>query len=154
LIRKARRADPETFYMLTDKVTVGLFKQFLAETGTKPPPTWNADAGPDLPALGVPLGDAYHCARWLGGNLPTTLQWDKAAGLYDRQGRRGPFLGEWKAAAPLRIGVGRGDAGPLPPDQAGDDVGVFGCRNMAGNGWEWTGTLGGSGHRLGDKSLE
>jgi hypothetical protein len=156
LIRKTHRADPETFYMLSDKVTVGLFKQFLAETGTKPPPKWNAGAGPDLPALGIPLADAYHCARWLGGNLPTSDEWDKAAGRYDQQGRTGPFRGEWKAAAPPHIGVGRGEAGPLPPGEVKDDVSVFGCRNMGGNGWEWTGTLwrGGEGApRFGDKCL-
>jgi hypothetical protein len=141
LVRKARKADPDTFYMLADKVSVKLFRKFLDEMGGEAPTTWNADAGPDLPALGIGLSQAYRCARWLGGNLPTTRQWDKAAGLHDRQGRKGPFRGEWAAAAPLHIGVGRADVGPSPLAQAEDDVSIFGCRNMAGNGWEWTGTV-------------
>jgi serine/threonine protein kinase len=154
LIPNTSPTDADSFYMLADKVSVKLFQEFLGESGGEVPRTWNSDAAPDLPALGIPLDQAYHCARWVGGDLPTTRQWDKAAGLYDRHRRQGPFRGTWNPAAPLHIGVLRAEKGPARPGETGDDVSVFGCRNMAGNGLEWTGTLANvlpAGRRYGDK---
>jgi formylglycine-generating enzyme required for sulfatase activity len=82
--------------------------------------------------------EAYCFARWLGGNLPAVREWDKAAGRGDKEGRTGPFLPGWKKGDTKSIAVGRGEQGPLPVGTAQLDESVFKCRDMAGNGLEWT----------------
>src|SRR5262249_2213875 len=77
----------------------------------------------------------------LGGLLPQVLQWEKAAGRfypYADAGQRpeGPYRGHWGGQPRLGIAVGLGAPGPGPT--AKDDISVFGCRDMAGNGEELT----------------
>jgi formylglycine-generating enzyme required for sulfatase activity len=139
LVLKKRPADPDTFYMMVDKVSAGLYRRFAAKAGSKIRPCRD-DVGVECPALGVYVDDAYQCALWLGGNLPTTRQWDKAAGLFDQEGRLGPFRGTWKRNMPLP-GVAIQLREPRPVGTSGDDVSVFRCRDMAGNGLEWTRTM-------------
>jgi formylglycine-generating enzyme required for sulfatase activity len=95
-------------------------------------------ASRQLPVMQVTVIEAYCFARWLGGNLPEISQWDKAAGREDQQGRKGPFLPGWKRGDNKGIGIGRADEGPLPVGTAALDESVFMCRDMAGNGLEWT----------------
>ncbi len=94
----------------------------------------------EWPVMNVTVEEALQCADWLGGHLPTTLQWEKAAGLLDleRHGLEGPYLkpSETEAFEPGDIAVGRDF--PLPVGQARRDISPFGCRDMAGNGEEWT----------------
>src|SRR5262249_10155316 len=74
---------------------------------------------------------------WLGGKLPTTRQWDKAAGLYDDpHPSRGPFRDGWDEKDPAQIAVGQRKA-PLEVGQASHDVSTYGVRDLAGNGREW-----------------
>ena len=80
----------------------------------------------------------------LSGDLPTSEQWDKAAGFYDRESSdpehddRGPFLRGWSPNDKEQIAIRREKEGPLPVGTATKDISRFGCRDMAGNGWEWT----------------
>ncbi|MCS6853058.1 MAG: bifunctional serine/threonine-protein kinase/formylglycine-generating enzyme family protein [Gemmataceae bacterium] len=150
LIPQEFDGDPPTFYMMETKVWNELFAKFAQE---RPAEVRNhlwkrggvrneADIGIEngrLPVLRVSVEDAYRFARWLGGNLPTAQQWDKAAGCYE--GKRGPFRGEapWNPKAdPPEVAIGRGAEGPLPVGTATRDISPFGCRDMAGNGTEWT----------------
>jgi serine/threonine protein kinase/formylglycine-generating enzyme required for sulfatase activity len=138
LIPRARKEDPDTFYMMVDKVSVRLFGRYLQVSGNQAHAGWNATADPDWPVLNVRVEDAFQFARWLGGqkgNLPTTAEWDKAAGLHDRGDRPGPFHPKAKP----RVAVDRET--PLKVGEAEDDESVFGCHDMAGNGQEWTSTL-------------
>ena len=85
--------------------------------------------------------EAYCFARWLGGNLgnlPTLDQWEKAAGKQFADRLEGPFLPNWK---PGQIALGNG---PRPVGAATADVSPapYDCRDMAGNGYEWTRNLG------------
>jgi formylglycine-generating enzyme required for sulfatase activity len=93
-----------------------------------------------LPVLRVTVEEAHQCATWLGGDLPTTRQWLTAAGRHE-QGIDGPFMGNIGA---LRLGediaVKRQKQGPMPVGSAAKDVSPNGCRDMAGNGREWTRT--------------
>jgi serine/threonine protein kinase len=146
LVPKRDRADPDTFYIMVDKVSVDLFHMYVKESPGTPPRPWNQDAAAHLPALHVSAQDAARCAAWLGGKLPTGRQWDKACGQYDRDGRPGPFLGDWSRTPRPDIAVNR--AGPLPVGAAKDDRSFVGCRDLAGNGREWTSTLAGRSHRL------
>jgi len=97
-----------------------------------------ADEYPDHPVFNVTVTEAYQCARWMKGLLPTTDQWDAAAGL-DRPGNaQGPFIGNWTSEKPLDIAVGRRDLGPAPIGSCRDDISLLGVRDLAGNGHEWT----------------
>lgn len=150
------------FYMLRDKVSNAQFRaasedeaylKLLAELekGQPAPPKgekrhgyWKDFAQNDnWPVRGITVTEAYCFARWLGGNLPTMEQWDRAAGVYD--GDPGPFEKGWTPPEVMTpdnedIAVG-GRATPLPVGEAKRDRSRYGCRDMAGNGLEWTRSL-------------
>ncbi|HJT78665.1 MAG TPA: SUMF1/EgtB/PvdO family nonheme iron enzyme, partial [Gemmataceae bacterium] len=140
LIPRSKQDDPEPFYMMDEKVSVGLFTAFAAQPDARVKAGWNPDGyGADYPALGMKVDEAYRCARWLGANLPTREQWDRAAGVSDRGDREGPYQGKWDEMHPLKIAVNLPKAQPVTDaDGHKDDVSVFGCRDMSGNGLEWT----------------
>jgi hypothetical protein len=138
LIPRARKNDPNTFYMMVNKVSAGLFRKYAAQPEAQVRPAWHG-LGDDFPALEMNMAEASACARWLGGNVPTTKQWDKAAGLYDRDGREGPFRGRWKQDPRPQIAVGE-LAKPMKVGEAADDESIYLCHDMAGNGAEWTST--------------
>ncbi|HJT77146.1 MAG TPA: SUMF1/EgtB/PvdO family nonheme iron enzyme, partial [Gemmataceae bacterium] len=142
VIPQERGSDPETFYMMVDKVSVAQFRKFAARPTARVTSDWDRpNVGDDCPALGMTVGEAYRFAHdWLGGELPNVEQWAKAAGLHDHKaGQEGPYQGHWTGKGSLHIAVGKLDA-PLPLPSTTDDVGPYGCRDMAGDGNEWTST--------------
>jgi hypothetical protein len=152
LIPKLRGSDPDTFYMMENKVWAGLFKKFAeanpqyvkSSQWTKGPTADGKDMGivnERLPVFNVGVDEAYYFAQWLGGFLPTMKQWDKAAGFFEEQRRQGPFLEPWDENDPTQIAVRRGKEGPMEVGTASKDVSPFGIRDMAGNGREWTRNL-------------
>lgn len=155
LIPRQRANDPATFYCLRDKVTNQVFAAFAQAApeqlspnsqwavGARAGDRWLAAADhPRLPVFQVTVEEAHACARWLGGLLPTTRQWDQAAGRWNHPPElRGPYAADWDAQAAdafERIAVHRLAEGPLPAGAAADDISPLGCRDMAGNGREWT----------------
>jgi serine/threonine protein kinase len=146
LVPKGRKDDPASCYMMVDKASVGLFRKFIDKTKAKVHPDWTDKAedgtpvGDEYPVFNVHVDDAHGFAEWLGGRLPAPAEWDKAAGLHDRDGRDGPFRRPAGGGKKPEVAVGRTSA--LKVGEAPDDVSVFGCRDMAGNGWEWTGSAG------------
>jgi serine/threonine protein kinase len=141
--------DLPSFYILENKVTAGLFREFVdqAPTAIRNPEWQRVPTNEDerMPVMGVAFADAREFALWLGGkyaDLPTVNQWNKAAGLYETEAHRelgieGPYRGKWNGDDPLDIAVNR--ESPLPAGTAKDDVShPFACRDMAGNGNEWT----------------
>lgn len=141
---KTRRGAPETFYIMRDKVSVELFRRF-------------ADANPDrvknsrwreipsnkkngrYPVMGVTADDAHQFARWLGGYLPLSVQWDQAAGRYRKDRGEGPFRMSSDNVGNLHIAVRRQE--PEEVGQASDDISLYGVRDMSGNGYELTRSL-------------
>ena len=106
------------------------------------------DADDRLPVLRVNAFEACRFALWMQGDLPTADQWERAAGA----GRVADKI-DLDADKPLNlegplpdVAVKGGEQGPLEVGQAPCDrttisrrpemVGI-GCRDMAGNGWEW-----------------
>jgi serine/threonine-protein kinase len=149
--------EPEPFYIMKDKVWVGLFEAFERENpGLDPSPRRPAGGDPRLPVRNVSGYTAQAFAEWLGGKghgfLPTGDQWDQAAGMNLKDRRGGPFKETWEPnepevaaevkafGEPLPVpGIAVGNLkGPLPVGLAARDVSPFGCRDMSGNGREWT----------------
>jgi formylglycine-generating enzyme required for sulfatase activity len=87
-----------------------------------------------LPVFRVTVTEAHCFAEWLGGRLPTRRQWRKAAGR-DDDDRQGPFDGDPKNTKDLAVNLSEG---PWPVDKGQRDVSLYGCRQMASNGFEWT----------------
>jgi serine/threonine protein kinase/formylglycine-generating enzyme required for sulfatase activity len=132
-----RKDSPPTFYLMKYKVWNQLFLRCIEERGDHDPlpnkgDPWKDD--PKFPALGMPVEAAYECAKWLGGDLPTTAQWDQAAGYTGQPDQTGPVGG-------TDVAVGRRGLGPLPVDRVPGDVNRLGLCDMAGNGTEFTGNL-------------
>jgi serine/threonine protein kinase len=122
--------DPPSFYLMKTKASNALVAALIPALGGALWPR-NGDR-PSLPAFGLKAADARAAAAALGGLLPTTAQWDKAAGYYRKEGRTGP------AAGPL-VAVGLIDQEPWPVDKKdSDDVSPYGVRDMGGNGTEFT----------------
>ncbi len=146
-----QEAADDPFYIMKDKVSNKLFGRFAREKskavtgsqwqrgarGANGEDVGNADGR--LPVFRVTVEEAHRFAEWLGGHLPTTSQWDKAAGNDRRAGRQGPFLEPWnKEDAKTQIAVNRAKEGPLPVGTASRDESPLGVRDMAGNGREFT----------------
>jgi formylglycine-generating enzyme required for sulfatase activity len=148
LVPKEARDDPDSFYIMRNKVSVGLYRKFASAHPKKIiQKGWNQQqVGDEYPALGVGVEDAYHFAEWVHGNLPTTKEWDKAAGFYRPDRSEGPYKGAWGEGSKLKIAVDRSK--PMPVGRAADDESPYGCRDMAGNGTEWTGSVASSDQRV------
>jgi serine/threonine protein kinase len=142
--------DQAPFYIMRDKVSNRQFNTVVKEKRmsdlldqeAKARPwaisrKWNDDGGDapdktDLPVFYVTFSEARCFAHFLGGELPTEVQWDKAAGRYD--GADGPFP---PGATPKAYAKALGDK-PFPVGDPNGDETMFGCRDMADNGREWT----------------
>lgn len=141
----AELRDVLTFYISRFKITREQF-QYFAQTHPKVDGRWrdHHDENDRWPVFDVTVTDAHSFAVSLGGRLPSRVQWDKAAGRYHpTRGHdpywEGPYKGLWGLERKLRIAVGELEL-PLPIGyrQTEDDESVYGCRDMAGNGSEWT----------------
>jgi len=149
-----RTADSQnipTFYIMENKVSVAQFRRFAADAGAKlQGKKWQEADGvgggypvDNDPVFNVLVDDAYQFARWLcpNGNLPTIYQWDKAAGRYEANRGKGPYMEPWDKSDPKQIAVNRENKGPMACGEATHDISVFGCHDMAGNGRDWTRNL-------------
>ena len=151
LIPRTNAVDLDSFYISRDMIDNRTFAAFAEANPDKVEDSeWKKGAFVDgndrgvsnenLPVFRVTVTEAYECAKWLGGTLPTTMEWDKAAGLYDvPEEAMGP-ISEYGAGQSIdgQIAVGRGNEGPMEVGAAKGDVSFYGCRDMAGNGMEWT----------------
>ena len=123
----------DAFYMDVLEVTVADFERFrLDQKEKKKPisPIANPTATPGTPALGVPWGMALGYARWLGMELPTEAEFEKAA--------RGPNSlrtpwGDGRAVWP----VVRTPETLTVTGAFANDCSPYGIYDLAGNAREW-----------------
>jgi serine/threonine protein kinase len=149
-VPRNRADDPAPFFIMENKVTNELFRKF-AEANPKAVEGSKWELGgvakrkelgatnPRHPVVRVNFAEAWACAVWLGGRIPTVEQWDKAAGRFEEHHGLGPFRESADGKAP-EVAVARAETGPADAGSAASDVSPFGIRDMAGNGREWTRT--------------
>ena len=126
-------------------VTNAQYFRFIQETGYKPPKDWTEyqthsyeiyGLKGDHPVVWVSCEDAEEYAKYVGGRLPSFLEWQYAArGNDDRL-----FPWGYEIDHPRCNTVELGTDGTTPVGVFKDGVSPFGCYDMVGNVWEWTDT--------------
>jgi len=133
-----REVNLGSFYIDKYPVTNREYEAFCRATGYRFPKYWNNKRfkDPDAPVVGVSFADAQKYSRWVGKQLPTEEQWEKASRGVD--GR--PFPWGDEPATPERACFGRdaaeGSTDPVTAHPQGPSP--YGVYEMAGNVWEWT----------------
>jgi serine/threonine protein kinase/formylglycine-generating enzyme required for sulfatase activity len=95
-----------------------------------------------LPVMGVTVLEAQVFAERLGGRVPSESQLLKAAGKDEAGSGEGPYKVDPKDPHSFKgIAINLIDTGPRPVGESEQDVSIYGCRDQAGNGSEWTRTL-------------
>jgi serine/threonine protein kinase len=166
LIPRISNRDPQTFYMMEDKVSVALFRKFVEKNpGTVQDDRWKKGTPGDQtapnqnllsPVVYVTVDDAWRFATWLHGDLPTLQEWEKAAGqkeeplkgegpyvANDEAKKRGLELIQFEHGKSIdgRENVTFGLVPMKPTGVAIQDMSPLGPRYMGGNGAEFTGDV-------------
>ena len=127
------------FYMDQTEITVGQFKQFVAETDYSFP-MWEQvgqySPTDDHPMIYVNWYDANAYAKWAGKRLPTEVEWEYAArgGLSGKRYPWGDRITHDYANYRDRDGVDQWGLGTSPVGEfPANNYGLF---DMVGNVWE------------------
>ena len=105
---------------------------------------WQAKEGyEDHPVVNIIWAGAVNYCNWVGGDLPTEAQWEKAAKGTDE--RRYPWGNEFKSV-PIRLNFDDSeysfmDDGYVKTAPVGiypEGMSPYGVMDMGGNVWEWT----------------
>ena len=132
----------DAFYMDLNEVTVGQFKKFVQQNGSKyPEQLWNEVAkyspSDEYPMVYVNWYDAAAYAKWAGKRLPTEAEWEYAA-RGNLAGKLYPWGDDVNHDDANYLSVGGKDkwnkqAAPVGSFAANG----FGLLDVAGNVWEW-----------------
>lgn len=128
------------FYLDVHPTTNADYARFLAATGHRTPDHWVGDRWPDRqddhPVVFVTWHDATTYARWAGKQLPSALQWEKAA-----RGPAGTVYPWGNQRTPAKCNVREsGPATTTPVHRYHSGVSLCGAYDMCGNVWEWCAT--------------
>ncbi len=135
------------FYIGKYPVTNEQYAAFVKATGQAAPRHWKNGQIPagkeNHPVVNVSWRDAVAFCRWLSQasgkslRLPTEAEWEKAA--RGRDGRIYPWGNQPPTKELCNFGGNVGDTTPVGQYPAG--ASPCGALDMAGNVWEWTGSL-------------
>jgi hypothetical protein len=111
-------------------------REWLEESGERRPHSWHLDEinGPTQPVVGVSFWEAEAFAKWAGGRLPTSEEWEAAA--RGPEGLDYPWGDLWQNVICNTFEAGLGKSSPVglfPRSRSK----AFGLDDMAGNVWEW-----------------
>jgi formylglycine-generating enzyme required for sulfatase activity len=133
------------FYITKTPITNAQYGHFV-KAGGKRPPHWKGKiprGKKDHPVVYVSWDDAAAYCSWLSTatgktfRLPTEREWEKAARGSD--GREYPWGNRWQEGRCNTDGAHVWDTTPVGTySPLGDSP--YGCVDMAGNVWEWTGS--------------
>jgi formylglycine-generating enzyme required for sulfatase activity len=139
----AHEVDVPAYEIDRFEVTNADFAAFAQATGYVTDPekagkkSWRDGFGADKanhPVTRVTWNDAAAYCEWLGKQLPTEAEWEKAARGTD--GRAFPWGNDWD---PSKADVkATGLRGTAAVGSFGAGASPYGIEDMAGNVWEWT----------------
>lgn len=133
------------YYIDKNEVTNQQFEEFCkANPAHKMPenPWWDTNyvqGNPNQPIVGVSYDDAMAYAKWVGKELPTEEEWEKAASWDPKATDADP---KWKRRWPWGNTSGAGSANigtkhPLNIGQKAASASAYGVLDMVGNAAEW-----------------
>lgn len=129
------------YYIDKYPVTNRQYENYCRATGYRFPKHWKEDRfnAPDAPVVGISVSDAQKFSRWVGKDLPSEQQWEKACRGID--GRDLPW-GEEAQMSEAHACHGRdaAEGGTAPVESTTESTTPYGVRDMIGNVWEWTST--------------
>jgi len=138
------RVYVQGFFMDKLEITREKWKAFVEATNWKPDkvaPTWNGgELTPEaalLPIAEVTWRGATEYSNWAGRQLPTEAMWEKAARGTDA--RWYPWGNEKPGPEYGVISLGAALPGPQAVGSYPKGASPYGCLDMAGNVYEWTG---------------
>ena len=128
------------FLMARVPVTNAQFARFISATGFDAGTEWKIYAlrwGDQAPVVCVNWNDATAYCAWAGLRLPTEAEWEFAA--RGPQSLVYPWGNAWdQSRCQNSVGGNPDRAAPVGSFPSG--ASPFGCLDMAGNVWEWTGS--------------
>lgn len=129
------------YYIDKYPVTNREYEAFCRATGYRFPKYWTKQRfnEPDAPVVGVSLADAQKFSRWVGKQLPTEEQWEKACRGVD--GREYPWGEEEASPEHACFGQDSEDGRTEPVTSHPRGASPYGVCELAGNVWEWTSTV-------------
>ena len=129
------------FWIARCPITNYQYQVFILATEHPPPPHWRngmfPDGKQDHPVVNISWLDALFFCRWAGVQLPSEVQWERAA-----HGAGTP-LWPWGDVppTPLHCNFGLNIANTTPVALFPQGATAQGVLDMAGNVWEWTCSL-------------
>jgi formylglycine-generating enzyme required for sulfatase activity/tRNA A-37 threonylcarbamoyl transferase component Bud32 len=140
------RVDVDAFWIDQTEVTNAMYEKCVDAGACKQPRNTNSNLRPvyygnsefdDYPVIRVDWNTAKAYCSWAGRELPTEAQWEKAA--RGTAARIYPWGNDLPNGSRLNYNNDVGDATRV--GNYADGASIYGVLDMAGNVWEWTGTL-------------
>jgi len=125
----------DEYYIAKYPVTVERYRQFCMVTGRQmpEPPIWGWQD--THPIVNVSYEDATAYAAWVGMELPTEAEWEKAA--RGAEGLIYPWGNDWDASKCCNSSGKNKPKGTVPVGSYPEGNNKYGVFDLAGNVWEW-----------------